>query len=199
MNHDNQNPNRPNDDLDSLLDVALAKYAEVEPREGLEQRILAGIHAEQARSPRHAWWRWGLVAATLALLVLGFSWRYGSPSRSITTSQPKPSTQIPPTPIQQVASATMAPHAPHQHRTPRRVGHRIESESVVAASPKLEQFPSPQPLSAEEIALAQYVKNFPKEAQVVAQAQEEFALETQKVMNDATSELRPFSSTQQER
>jgi hypothetical protein len=54
-------------------------------------------------------------------------------------------------------------------------------------------------LSAEEIALAQYVENFPKEAGLVAQAQEEFAIETQKVMNDAGSETRPSASNQQER
>jgi hypothetical protein len=35
------------DDLDRLLDAALAKYAQVEPRSGLENRVLATLHAER--------------------------------------------------------------------------------------------------------------------------------------------------------
>ena len=199
MNSLNQNPNRPSDDLDGLLDSALAKYAAVEPRAGLEQRILASIRIEQARSPRRPWWQWGLVATTLALVVLALSWRYGKPSRPITTSQSQPSTLAPPKPIEQTATATTAQQAAQQRRLPRRVVHRVQSETIVAANPKLDQFPSRQPLSAEEIALAEYVKNFPKEARLIAQAQEEFALESQKVMNEAGSETQPSSSTQPER
>jgi hypothetical protein len=82
--------------------------------------------------------------------------------------------------------------APVRKRVVQRTTHRD-------THPKLDQFPSPQPLSTEEIALAEYVKKFPNEAQLVAQAQEEFALETQKVMNDAGSETRPSSSIEEER
>lgn len=71
--------------------------------------------------------------------------------------------------------------------------------TAAAAKPKLEQFPSPSPLSAEEIALARYARNFPKEAQLVAQAQREFELETEKEMNHRGSETGPSGSTQQER
>jgi len=71
-------------------------------------------------------------------------------------------------------------------------------EKAVAAYPKLDQFPSPQPLTAEQIALAEYAKNFPKEARLVAQAQEEFELEAQKEMNDVL-ESRLSASTQRER
>ena len=70
------------------------------------------------------------------------------------------------------------------------VVHRMLASRAVA-HPKLDRFPSPQPLSAEEMALAHYVKDFPKEARLVAQTQEEFALETQKEMNDAGSQNRP--------
>ena len=74
-----------------------------------------------------------------------------------------------------------------------------QPRKTVAADPKLDQFPSPQPLSAEEIALAQYARNFPKEAQLVAQAQEEFEIEIEKEMNDAGSETRRSGSIEQER
>ena len=90
----------------------------------------------------------------------------------------------------EVAAAKHASRKPAARRVP---------ASTAAAHPKLDQFPSPQPLSAEEIALVQYVENFPKEARLVAQAQQEFALETQKIMNDTGLETRPSGPIQQER
>jgi hypothetical protein len=65
------------------------------------------------------------------------------------------------------------------------------------ASPKLDQFPSRQPLSAEELALARYVQSFPREATLIAHAQEEFELEIQKEMNNAGSQTQ--ASVQEER
>ena len=46
--------NRKQDEFDRMLDAALAKYAAVEPRTGLEERVLANLRAEQARVPDHA-------------------------------------------------------------------------------------------------------------------------------------------------
>jgi hypothetical protein len=42
---------------------------------------------------------------------------------------------------------------------------------VVASAPRLEQFPSPEPLSEQEEFLARYVEQFPHEAVLVARAQ----------------------------
>jgi hypothetical protein len=41
MQQRNENQNSPGDELDQLLDAALKQYAAVQPREGLESRILA--------------------------------------------------------------------------------------------------------------------------------------------------------------
>jgi len=88
-------------------------------------------------------------------------------------------------------------------RSPRRrpAQRRARATTAVAVYPKLDQFPSPQPLSVEEIALTEYVKNFPKEAQLVAQAEEEFEFETEKEMEmkDGGSETGPSGPVQQER
>jgi hypothetical protein len=81
-------------------------------------------------------------------------------------------------------------------RTPK---HRSTPPALVAAEPKLDQFPSPQPLSEEEQALVHYVQSFPKEATLIAKTQEEFELQTQKEMTDAGSQNQPSSSIQQER
>ncbi|MGB7331500.1 MAG: hypothetical protein WBD25_08940, partial [Terriglobales bacterium] len=44
---------------------------------------------------------------------------------------------------------------------------------VVATQPKLDQFPSPQPLSEQERMLASYVAKYPETAALVAQARAE--------------------------
>jgi hypothetical protein len=69
----------------------------------------------------------------------------------------------------------------------------------VAAYPKLDQFPSPQPLSEQELALARYVHDFPREATLIALAQAEHEKEIQQEMEDASSQTNNHDSEQQER
>ncbi len=45
--------------------------------------------------------------------------------------------------------------------------------AVVASGPKLDQFPSPRPLSEQEKILASYVTKYPKHAALIAQARAE--------------------------
>ena len=63
--------NDENDNLDSLIDHALASYTPAEPRPGLEQRILASVVA--ASQPRTWAWRpaWVLAAAAALIAVVG--------------------------------------------------------------------------------------------------------------------------------
>lgn len=76
---------------------------------------------------------------------------------------------------------------------------RRRSPVVVASMPKLDQFPSPQPLSDEERALARYAAHFPLEARMIAHAQEEYARESQQLMRISASEIQPSGSDEQER
>ena len=188
-------------ELDQMLDAALATYAAVEPRSGLEERILANLRAEGAPSNSRAWRQWGLAGAlAVVVIIAGLTWKLTRTWPPAIANHPQiaiqnPSTQETNPAPQGGREVTIAKHSPA-----RRPGQRRgPAATPVAAHPKLDHFPSRQPLSAEEIALVQYVRSFPKEAQLVAQAQEEFALETEKVMNDAGSEARPSSSIQQER
>ncbi len=189
----------PND-LDHLLDTALAKYAAVEPRMGLEERIMAHLQADAWQPSRRSWLQWGLATALAVIAVVAvLAWRSSRSQHPVIADHPPAVIQSPsiqktnsgPPPTSEVAVA--------KHAAARKSAVRPAVSETATAHPKLDQFPSPQPLSQEEIALAQYVKHFPKEAQLVAQAQEEFALETEKVMNDAGSEDRPSTSIQQER
>ena len=69
----------------------------------------------------------------------------------------------------------------------------------MAAEARLDRFPSPQPLSEQELALARYVSEFPQEATLVARTQAEFENEIQQKMKDARSETEDNGSDQQER
>jgi len=188
------------DEMDRMLAATLANYAAVEPPAGLEERVLAHLRVGPLRPPLRGWLHWGFAGAVAVIVVVAvLAW--------ISTRRPHfPIAHHPPATIPQRATQETKPalHATHEvaavkpasKRKP--VARRAPVSTAVAAYPKLDQFPSPQPLTAEEIALARYVKNFPKDARLVAQTQEEFELEAQKEMTEG-SETWSSGSTQHER
>ena len=171
---------RKQDELDHALDAALAKYAAVEPRAGLEDRILANLRTERLRVPDRAWWRWGVAGALAAVVVLalGLAWRSTRPSQPVVKLRPTPTLQSAQKPAPQPASnAGGKPtrrNQPGPHRLVAAQGttvHRARPEVIASADPKLDQFPSPRPLSEQEKILLDYVGRFPVQAVRVAEAQ----------------------------
>ena len=195
-----QDYNRANDDLDRALDAALAKYSAVEPRAGLEDRVLANLRTEQSRETTHNWWRWTLAAvlATAVVVAVAMGWRSSRPIQPVIANHPPTETQNPPEPERQAVNhGENAVPSPH-HRTVRRtITH--QSNAVAAANPKLDQFPSPQPLSEQERALARYVRDFPQEAELIARMQEESEREIQQRMTEGHSESTSYGSDQEEK
>ncbi|MGA9542726.1 MAG: hypothetical protein WBQ85_04105 [Candidatus Sulfotelmatobacter sp.] len=169
MKHENLD----NGALERELDAALAKFTAGEPRAGLEDRILANLRAQQAQVTKQPWWRWpALAALTAAIVVTAFlAWRPERPVQKIASS-PSATTQIgghAGTQANDGASdATQLRDAGSRRRLkPRPVSHSVRVTSPV---PKLDQFPSPQPLSEQERILARYIANYPEQAALVAQA-----------------------------
>ena len=169
------------DELDVALDAALAKYAAVEPRAGLEERVLAQVREEQTRGAERGWWRWGLGAAVVAVfaVAVALAWRSGKPSHPVIADHPSvvaPSSKAPTVAANaslganEVASSEKNAVRPRERRTIRRSAHSSPHVAVVAANPKLEQFPSPQPLSEQEKILVSYVEKYPEHAALVARA-----------------------------
>ena len=164
--------NDRSDEIDRALDAALAKYAAVEPRAGLEERVLANLHAEDSRRVNHAWWRWGLGATAVAVIVLtvALAWRSGRPSQPALANR---------RPVMKQDLSQLASHDGHAVHSrpphPLRSGsaHPAHPGSVVAGSPKLDRFPSPRPLSEQEKILANYVSEYPEHAALIAQARME--------------------------
>jgi hypothetical protein len=186
------------DEIDRTLDAALARYAAVEPGGGLEQRVLARMQCQRHTIPTPSWWQWGTVGALTAVLTVmaALAWRSNQPARSVVEQRPSPSEIVSP-------SSTLAPSSQAgmarmlDARSLRAKPRRIHPPAVPADGPKLDQFPSPKPLTGEELALVRYVRQFPQEAAMVASAQEEFENEVQR--EDAAGRQATPNSIQEER
>jgi len=162
------------DEVDRMLDAALAKYAAVAPRAGLEDRILANLHAEQTRVPTLARWRWGVAAVVAAAIVLAaVALRSTRPPRAIANHPPVSTgyaSAVAPAESNRIRNAIVRRRLKPYNRA---IMHTIHPKAVVAASPKLDQFPSPQPLSEQERIMAGYVASYPEQAALVAEARME--------------------------
>jgi hypothetical protein len=174
-----------NDALGHELDTALAQYAAVEPRPGFEQRLLANLRAERERATVQVWWRWsaaGAVAAVVLILALFLSWRTreSQVSKKVGHNATEASREVP-------KGKLANPHLPSQPVAPVRTAvasRSRHSTAVVTRAPRVEQFPSPRPLSEQEEILARYVATYPEHATLVARARSEA------LRRDAMQELR---------
>jgi hypothetical protein len=146
-----------NEFADRLIDAALMRYSDAEPRFGLESRILANVRTQRAQ----ARWRFGIgmaaCAAVVILFVIGVAvMRRPQPSKTVAgdVSAAK-------TPVREAARAAIA--ASSHKATP---GLHTRHRTTVARrtpEPRREQFPSPAPLSEQERLLIQYANATPKE------------------------------------
>jgi hypothetical protein len=182
------------DGLDLQLDAALAKYAAVEPRAGLEERVLASLRTERRRSPAHGWWHWVALAGVAGVLLVALTlWRSGELRREKVARRPENPTQ------DSVSNGTEAAtnggpeqkiQASHQAVVTKRAAHsRRQAPSVVASGPKLDHFPSPRPLSEQEKILQDYVARYPGHAALIAQARAEA------LRQDLAEEMKDASAT----
>jgi len=187
-----------NDELGRELDAALAKYAAVEPREGLEERVLASLRAERARVPDRAWWQWSVIAAVAAVLVvaLALAWRSGKPSQPTVANHSSAPMQAPKEPATQIVSngeengvRTSAPNPPRTI-----AAHHSLPAVIASAQPKLDQFPSPQPLSEQERILKNYVAKYPEQAVLIARATNEALRRDQ--LEEIEMKMKPFASSE---
>jgi hypothetical protein len=204
MKSDHQRPwedaGTKHDRLNHVLDVALTRYGAVEPGAGLEPRILSRLQSETRTIPIRAWWSWSAAGAVAWLLVMASlaAWQSGRPAKTVALRQASAPIEILTPPSTSATSSVPGPvrfpSARAVHTRPRR-SHPL---AAVADEPKLDQFPSPRPLSEEELALTRYVKQFPTAAIVVARAQEDFEKELLQQEKD-TGEGISADSARQER
>jgi hypothetical protein len=162
---------RDNDELDAMLDSALASYSDPGPDLGLEQRILSRVSRESATKARRRWMPWAFaipVAACVVVLAMFASGLLARHSReAVRPGESATRAHAPAVIAAQPDSLPVrtANRAERMTRTRASVSKAATQPAEIAASvaplPKLEVFPTPQPLTPAEQELATYAANAP--------------------------------------
>jgi hypothetical protein len=159
---------RDKDDIDLLLDSAVSSYAE--PGPGFEQQILdrlavernAGRAPAEMRTPRHLaphhrrWMPWAIALPLAACLIIFLILAHKP-------SSPSDIPQLARLPESALGTAETLRHLPPLHRRSR--PSKASPPSLVTAKsqlPKLDVFPSPQPLNPQEHAWVDFVSHAPE-------------------------------------
>lgn len=152
--------------FDDLLNSALSEYSAVQPRPGLESRILARIQ-DSAQQPR--WWsvRWlvaGAAAAAIAVIVL--SVLFFRPARRPQQVEIRPNhpqaIQPQPQPNSEVTTAKTTP-VRRERRLP-----QAQPRLELALSDRPSVFPTPTDFTEQEKLMLAYLAQTPKE-EIIAQ------------------------------
>lgn len=167
--------------IDEMLDSLLANYSSVDPRPGLENRILANLRDAESREAGRGWWgfKWVWAGVALAaLIVAGLMVRVKrhvapSPSTVVQTVQPtvqQPAVQQPvtkePTVQSSVPTVGATPAIHHRHKI---LGPGPRENATLAWSQRPPVFPTPTPLSEQELLLLSYYSHTPRE-ELIAQS-----------------------------
>jgi len=176
--------------LDKLLDSALSEYSSVEPRPGLETRILANVRgAAETGSSRRKWrWLWaGATAALAILLVVLFAGKHSvvPAPRNEVVQEKQPATQSSPeigkaAPLNS-GNGAAKPRPKHLQPHPEAVALKVE--------PRRPVFPTPTPLSDQEKLLLSYYAQTPREELIAQSHPEEPPVAAEDRSNIAVPEL----------
>lgn len=150
--------------MDEMLDSLLAAYSDVEPRPGLETRLIAQLRAEAemktARRPMFFWlWTSSAVAAFAVVLIAVYVLRPGD--------MPQPPA-IPVAGVPHLPVATPSNGHSPTVKEPWRPAATVEP-AVIAEDVRKEVFPTPTALSPQEQLLLKYLARTPRE-EVAAQS-----------------------------
>lgn len=191
---------RSGDALDRLLDGALAQYSQVEPRAGLEERVLANLRSQPARRP---WWMWAVIpAAVAAVLLLTMVLRRPDVSApGSTRSKPVTAQATPPAIAPKPATTAAIQPGPVSKPRPHRIvvaAARPAPQVSAQPMPRLETFPSATPLTAEERLLLRMIDHHRDELVTVAQSQQADQERFQKLLETEGGETPPQGSSNQQ-
>ena len=160
---------RENDELDRLIDSALSTYGDPGPDSGLDQRVLVRISSARAstrvaHAPRRRWvlWAIGLPAAACLLLFFLAGPKTAPPPTGVAkgASQPQELPTVPP----HIGALPVPRHepAPISRQLPSSQSRRSGNTTRAVALPKLDLFPTPQPLTPAEQALIDFALRAPE-------------------------------------
>jgi len=173
MDPKDRDQNHNDREVERWMNAALSQHSNVEPRTGLENRILANLQSERTRLALQSRWWWTAGTVVLAAAIVVAMWLgEGSVRRS-----PPRTVESPAMTHQEDAGVSKPPARPRQGdrraiaAPPKRLEERASRHSSPGKAPKLDQFPSPAPLNEQEQMLARYVEDFPQRAALIARSQ----------------------------
>jgi hypothetical protein len=149
-------PMNERDEVDAVIDAALATYVNAEARPGLAQRVFEVTSRRPRRRSSMRWWAVAVpVLAAAVLMAVFVAHRANSPRATSTVVATVPSstsgTTLP------VGSSPAASGPPAASRPVRSAGRHavkaVANRQVPSALPRLEVFPAPSPLTPDEQAL----------------------------------------------
>lgn len=158
------------DEFDDLLDGALKRYGEAEPRAGLEGRVLARLTEGQVRRKKAWIWALGAAAFATAFGIASIIWvaHLSQVAPLESASLPQKHETIVTAHSSQGIKKQLALQATITHHSRRTRGLKVAEE------PKLKHFPSARAISGQELMLVDYVQRYPQEALLVVKQQDEF-------------------------
>ncbi len=165
-----------NDELDQMLDEALAEYRKAEPLAGLEGRVLQRVKLQSEHRQR-LWWQWSATATAAAMLAFA-AW-IGLSGRARYEAVPSPVVQkqaLPAEPNPRTADITTAHAAKPMAKKVRPLSARVSAPGQLASAkgaPMQEQFPTPAPLKSEERVLLALTQTHPEALQELSRTQDD--------------------------
>ncbi|HEV2245911.1 MAG TPA: hypothetical protein VGW37_04590 [Terriglobia bacterium] len=154
--------------VDQLLDSALAHHRAAESRPGFEARLLerARAGASEQSAGGNAWKLWIAAGATVAVVMMFVAIRVANRSHSTVIETSQAAKAVPTTSGNKILAANSG--ATRKAGTAsaavelKQIEHRMRmSPRHVEAHHWPSQFPTPAPLTAEQKALVQYVRETP--------------------------------------
>jgi hypothetical protein len=151
--------------IEGLLDSMLATYSAVDPRPGLETRVLASLKAAQEK--QRPWfgleWIWaGAAAAAIIVIALIVLLHSGERQQTPAIETVQTTQQTAP----EIATEQRTPPLPARRGTVHPVG-KAEAQQIADTRPDV--FPTPAPLSDQEKLMLRYLAGTPRE-EIVAQS-----------------------------
>jgi hypothetical protein len=138
------------DDLDKLIDGALAGYSSAEPLAGLEGRVLGRVRAVEAARKRRRLWAAAIPALAAVVLIAFFVRKPQQPVRVVKMG-------VPPAPV---VSAPPAPTVVVAQTPPKAV--KIRKAAPSRELPKRPMFPTPSALTRDERLLLSLAQSHPE-------------------------------------
>jgi hypothetical protein len=180
MNHgnygDSGSGNQGPDSFDRKLDETLANYAKAEPRQGLENRIMARIKTHDEHIRVGLWWVWlaGTFVALSIILAIFIPLKSSRAMHYVAVTPAKLGVGMPELRARALPPVKRGSFTQTRPRPNRQTVQRL---------PTLDQFPSSEPLSEQEKVLADYVARFRDEAVLIARVNSEELLRDRAEMN----------------